>query len=195
MQNDSPQHRVSWGRIVLPPVCLLLLMVFVPSVFSPFILIAAGIFAVASIFHISGNLLKYRKLRREGTEVSRDSVMRETSGPILILLLFVLFFSSNVVFQHSANAYAMEVAKRIQAECHDLRTCRPSIAEWNDPHTATYSASEMRYGMLSMEAILRYYTREDNRKFSIEVTYGPGVSRFIMGGVNDEKLTVFDEED
>jgi hypothetical protein len=177
-----------WLKMIVdrfvPPLFLLPLLILPFDFITQFFWYIGGLFFLVSIVSIIWKLLKLRSLQAKGDVIAVASLKKKLVRPALatgIFLLAVLFAFLSI---KSADAYGIETAKRVQAECAAQGICPETISEWSEPFSSTYAGSETRYGLFGTKYILRYMPRNNRSEFEIEVRHALEDSFSVKGGVN-----------
>ncbi|MDO8504397.1 MAG: hypothetical protein Q7S36_00910 [Candidatus Liptonbacteria bacterium] len=125
-----------------------------------------------------------KSLRAKGDAIAVTSLKKKLVRPVLVTGIFLLAVLFAFLSIKSADAYGIETAKRVQAECTAQGICPETISEWSEPFSSTYAASETSYGLFGTKYILRYMPRNNRMEFEIEVRHALEDSFSVKGGVN-----------
>jgi hypothetical protein len=107
--------------------------------------------------------------------------------PVLTIAIFlsVNFFVNQSL--HSADEFAKETARKVQAEANTNGICPERIEDWEldewDPNI-----SIIRYGKYGTKYSVRYRPSENKKEFEISVRHNIDEALFISGGVEKELI-------
>ena len=179
---------LNWLRIIVdrfvPPLFLLPLFVLPFDFITQIFWYIGAVFFLVSIISVILKLLKLRSLRIKGDILAIASLKKKLIRPTLAIAIFLLAVLAAFLSIKSADAYGIETAKRMQAECAAQSICPETISGWSEPLSSTYAASETQYGLFGTKYILRYITRNNRSEFEIEVRHAMEDSFSVKGGVN-----------
>jgi len=181
---------LAWLRIIVdrfvPPLFLLPLFVLPFDFITQIFWYIGGLFFFVSIISIVWKLLKLRSLRAKGDVFAIASLKKKLIRPTLAIAIFLLAVLFAFLSIKSADAYGIETAKRVQAECTAQGICPETISEWSEPFSSTYAASETSYGLFGTKYVLRYIPRNNRSEFEVEVRHALEDSFSVKGGVNKQ---------
>ena len=102
------------------------------------------------------------------------------------LLTIAAFWIANISLQmaeKSADLYGMEVAKTVQTTCNQQHQCPEYIDGWINAKDAWWNCHTLQ-GYLGIKYAIRYISKDDRKKFSVEVKHNIDESLWIDGGVD-----------
>jgi hypothetical protein len=176
---------IRWLLIVVPPLFIISLY-WVPWDISTVVFwIPAHIAFWWAILSLVFNVVRIiiRKLRKKP---QIEYVKMRFIRPVLTIAIFLPVYFFAIQSLLSADEFAKEMGKKIQADSDANGMCPKKIQDWEvdkrDPNI-----NKIMYGKYGAKYPLRYYVSENGKEFNIRVYHNIDEAFYVRGGV-DRKL-------
>lgn len=173
-----------WCLIIIPPFFIIVYYWIPFDIRTTFVWFPADIACIWSIVNLLVNIIRviFRAYKKKPQiELVKARFVR----PILTICVFIVISSFVQQSRFSANEYAIEVGKEIQAIADTNGICPEKIQGWEvferDPNICI-----TMYGKYGTKYPVRYLLSEDRREFTISVYNNFDESFCVNGGVGLE---------
>jgi len=172
-----------WIAILSPPLCLIPLM-FIPIDMFTIIFWELGfLLSLISTTSILARVAHLRKMGKEDTEARSEQKIRLVR-PVLTVAIFCLAILCVKASVKSADNYAIEMGKRIQAICNAQKICPERVEGWQDADRRAWYSSVTSYGKYGAKFRIAYSIADDKQSFTISVRHNIDEGFRVSGGVN-----------